>query len=211
MKHSTLLALFSILALATLSAEGGEAVRKADHNATIRRDGPTANPWFHTAQAPGRFESYAVATFRFRNRDFRTGGVSAIESAEVIYTEAPSDFTAGGPVEIFLTIDEAVSSGNFTHLRHNGIRTGIDDQQFSDQPSTQSLGRFDFQPGGDGTKHRYQLEIAGSVQSQLLNAIEAGSSFSLIVGAPGGGTAATFAGIEHFSHSDPIQLKIKIR
>jgi len=201
----------ALLTLSVVSAQGREAVSQADHNATIRRDGPTANPWFHTAQAPGRFESYAVASFRLQNRDFQSSGLTAIESVEITYLEAPSDFTASGPVEIFISIDETVSSGDFTRLRHNGIRSGINDEQFSDQPTNQSLGRFEFLPGGEGAKHRFQLQLTEEIRSLLLDAIEAGRSFSLIVGAPGGGTAATFAGLEHFSHPDPIQLKVTAR
>lgn len=189
-----------ILCLVALSGVlyASPVTQTAAANATIRSGGDTGSPWFHNAQVPGTFESYAVSSFSFTAADFGLGTVSGIQSAEIKYMQSEAPFTTDGPLEFFVSFDSTVGGGDYTGLSHNSAGAGIDDAQFSDAPSTQSLGTGTFTQTADGDVDAYTLNFSGTTETALVNAINADSPFSILMTAPSGSTAATYAGIENF-------------
>ena len=196
---------FLTLALATgfaVGASGQTVTKVAASNATIRSGGDTGTPWFHNAQVPGAgFESYAVSSFSFSAADFGLATLSGVSVVTISYMQSNAFFTSDGPIELFVSFDATVASGDYTGLTHSGTGAGLDDTQFSDSPSTQSLGTGTFTEVSDGHVDTYTLDFTGTMETNLVNAINSGSSFSLILGAPSGSTAATYAGIQSFDYA----------
>lgn len=166
-------------------------------NATIQSGGDSGQPWFHNAQVPGGFESYAVSSFSFTASDFGLGMVSGLQSAEISYMQSNAFFTSEGPLEFFVSFDPTVGGGDYSGLAHNGVGSGLDDTQFSDSPSAQSLGTGTFTETATGDVDSYVLSFSGGTETALVNAINAGTPFSILLSAPSGSTAATYAGIEN--------------
>lgn len=199
MKKMILLASAGVFGMALAASGQMTSTTMASSNATIEGvngdNGPTTQPFFHNAQVPGNFESFAISSYTFSAGDFGYGSVTGINSAEISYMQSNAFFTSDGPVEFFVSFDTTVGGGDYSGLSHNGTGAGIDDAQFSDMPSMQSLGTGTFTEVADGTVDTYTLDISG-VEADLISAINSGNPFSIILGAPSGGTAATYAGIE---------------
>jgi len=187
------------MALFAVSAAGQVAL----NNATIRSDGPTGSPWFHNAQVAGDFASYGISTF---DPDaMGEGAVPSFSTFEISYTQSNAGFTTSGPVEFFITFDQTVAGGDYSALTHDGSASGIDDSQFSDSPSQQSLGTGTFTEVESGTVDTYSLDIS-AVEAQLIEAFEQGTPFSIILAAPGSEGAVTYAGIQNNSYPNSIIL-----
>ena len=181
----------------TTSASAQKSVDKvAESNATIESSGDSGSPWFHNAQVPGDFESYAISSYTFTAADFGFTSVEGITSMEISFMQANAGFTNDGPVELFVSFDTTVGGGDYSGLEHNGTGAGLNDSEFSDSPSTQSLGTGTFTETSNGDVDTYTLTISGALETSMANAINNGKAFSIILGAPSGDTAATYAGLE---------------
>jgi hypothetical protein len=197
MKSKTILALAGTIGLA--AAAGAQVTQSltALSNGTIRNTGPTTSPWFHNAQAPGsEFESYGISSFQFTAANFGYSSVTGITSAQISYMQSNAGFTADGGLEFYVSFDSNVGAGNYGGLIHNSTGAGLDDGQFTDAPSMQSLGTGTFTETATGDVDTYMLSFAGALETALVDAINNGDGFSIIIGVPSGSTAATYAGIE---------------
>lgn len=179
----------------------------AASNATVRSDGPTTSPWFHNAQTPGDFESYGVSSFLVTPSDLGVEELDGIEALTISYTQSNAGFTTDGLVTLFITFDETVSGGDYSGLTHNGTVVAVDDTQFSDNPTTQVVGTGTFTETESGAVDTYELDIS-AVEETLLEAINAGTPFSLIIAATGNAGAVTYAGIENNSYPGSIVLTL---
>lgn len=188
--------LILLAALLINTAYTSPVTQVADANATVRNTGPTSSPWFHNAQVPGTFESYGISTFSFSAADFSLAAVTDIASVEVSYMQSNAGFTTDGPLDFFISFDPTVAGGDFSGLIHNSVGAGIDDAQFSDSPSLQSIGSGTFTEVSTGTVDTYTLTFSGTQKSNLIQAINNGNPFAILMGASSGSTAATYAGIE---------------
>lgn len=199
---------FLLLLMGTPVIAQTTVVQLADGNATIDNDGPNTSPWFHTAQGPGNFESYAISTFTFDPSDFGFSSVAGITGAQISYTQSNAFFTTNGPVEFFVSFDSSFTGASYAGLAHNGTGSGIDDTQFSDSPSVQSLGSGTFTQVENGHVDTYTLTVPSTLETAFLNAINNGNAFSIILSVPSGSTAATYAGIENNTYPDQVNLQI---
>jgi hypothetical protein len=191
--------LLPVLVLLLLhTAHASPVTRVASANATVRTSGPTTSPWFHNAQAVtgGGFESFAVSTYLYTAADFGLPAVTDLTSVQVSYMQSNAAFTNDGPLDFFVSFDPAVAGGDFSGLAHTGIGAGIDDTQFSDSPSLQSIGTGTFTTVATGHVDTYALSFGGATKTSLLNAINSGSPFAILMSAATGSAAATHAGLE---------------
>jgi len=172
----------------------------ARSNETIEGDGPSGSPWWHNAQPSGPFQEYAVDSFLFTPANFG-GAVTDIASVRISYMQSNAGFTADGPLAFFVSFDPTVGGGDYGGLAHSGSTHGIDDSQFSDTPSLQSLGTGNFVETADGDVDTYTLAFGEALASTLVSAINNSKPFSILMAAPSGGTAATYAGLESFDYS----------
>jgi hypothetical protein len=196
------------VALAGLTAFGQTEISvAATDNGTIQTEGVSGSPWFHNAQVAGNFESYGVSTFVIDAADFGFDTLTGIESIEISYTQANAGFTTDGPVELFLTLDSAVAGADYSALNHDSSASGIDDAQFSDSPSAQSIGTGTFTEVADGTVDTYTLDVSG-MEAELLAAINSGAGFGIILSANGSEGAVTYAGIQSRDYPNSIILNV---
>ncbi|MFP4358733.1 MAG: hypothetical protein ACLFSZ_09900, partial [Puniceicoccaceae bacterium] len=91
---------FALLAVSALALGGASpsvsaqetAAKVASSNETIegsdREDGPSGSPWFHNAQVPGRFESYAISSYSFTAEDFGFSLVEGISAMEISFMQS---------------------------------------------------------------------------------------------------------------------------
>lgn len=177
-------------------AASNESIEGAD-----RDNGPSGSPFFHNAQAPGNFESYAISSYTFTAADFGFATVTGITDVAVSYMQSNAGFSTTGGVEFFVSFDTTVGGGDYSGLSHNGLDSGIDDTQFSDAPTTQSLGTGTYTVTADGDVDTYALAFSGALETELIGAINAGNAFSIMLTAPSGSTAATYAGLESFDYA----------
>jgi len=178
----------------------------ATNNESIRASGPGGSPWFHNAQGPGDFAQYGISSFDLSGEAYG-GPVTAIEKVTISYTQANASFTTDGPIEFFISFDPAISAGDYSGLMHSGAGNGINDANFADDPTTQSLGTSTFTQVESGTVDTYTLDVT-AVKEQLMAAINDSAPFSLIIAADIAGTAVTYAGIENNSAPDSIILSV---
>lgn len=197
MKKTTLLFALSTFGLGSLaSAQLVNVAEIAASNATIESTGDTGSPFYHNAQVPGSFESYAVSSFSFTAADFGFASVTAISDVDISYMQSNAFFTSDGPLELFVSFDTTVGGGDYSGLAHNSTGAGIQDSEFSDAPSTKSLATATFTETATGDVDTYTLNFGGTLETELIGAINSGSAFSILLAAPSGSTAATYAGIE---------------
>lgn len=200
MNKTTLMIALSTFGLGSLaSAQLVTVAEIAASNATIESGGDSGSPWFHNAQVPGGFESYAISSFSFTAADFGFAAVTGISDVEISYMQNNAFFTSDGPVELFVSFDTTVGGGDYSGLAHNSTGAGINDSEFSDAPSTKSLGTATFTETATGDVDTYTLSFGGALETELIGAINSGSAFSILLTAPSGSTAATYAGIENNS------------
>ncbi len=196
----TFIALIASVGLGSIGNGQTTRSKVAASNETIegseRENGPSGSPWFHNAQAPGQFESYGISSYSFAASDFGFAAIDGISEMEISYMQANAGFTSDGPVEFFISFDTTVSGGDYSGLSHNGTAAGLDDSQFSDSPASQSLGTGTFTEADTGDVDTYTLTLSGSLESSLVDAINNGTPFSIILGVPDGDAAVTYAGIE---------------
>ncbi len=201
-----LICVFAVIAVGSLSAQ--TFIGTADSNATIRTGGPTTNPWFHTAQGPGSNASYAISSFSFTAGDFGFAEVTEVTAASISYTQSNAFFTTDGPVSLHVSFDTTIAAGNYASLAHSGSGAGVDDAQFSDSPSTQVIGTGTFTEVSNGTVDTYTLDFTGTLGSLLVDAINSGDPFSIILAVSEAGPAATYAGIENNTYPNQIDLSL---
>lgn len=186
-----------------------DSLRQTAHNnATVRDFGPTGTPWFHNAQGPGDFASYAISGFRFEAAPPDAPHFEVLPEVRIVYTQSNAFFTSSGPVRFFITFDPEIAEGAHAQLRHTGTGFGVDDAQFSDTPTAQPIGDFLYERRVSGQRDVYRLDIPPATAALLLAAINGGQPFAILLATDDGATAATYAGIENNNYPNEITLEI---
>ncbi|MEM0966138.1 MAG: hypothetical protein AAGJ81_08335 [Verrucomicrobiota bacterium] len=185
-----------LLFFAATALTGQTATKVATSNESIESGGPSGTPWFHNAQTLGTFQEYGISSFAFVPTDFGFPTVTGISAIKISYLKNGASFTKDGPVEFFITFDTKIASGNFSGLTHNGLAAGIEDTQFSDTPTLQTVGTGSFVESAGGLVDTYPLTLSPELETSLVSAINGGEPFAVILGAPSGNTSATYAGLE---------------
>ena len=151
------------------------------------------------------FGEYGVTTFNYTLADFG-GSLSDIANVRLSLTVNDRTFSDGNMVEFFYTPDTDVSGLSFD----DSVVNGIDPSQFTTAPV--SLGVFAIQemagrPGGE--VDNFQLNFDASATASLLNSINAGTDFQIIVAATLAEDDITYSGVGNtFDPGDPT-LKIR--
>lgn len=185
------------------------AAKFAAENETIESDGPSGTPWFHNAQGNNpdddeTFEEFAVSDYLFEASDFGVGAVTDITQMTVTYTQDNPSFTNAGAVEIWMA-DGTSAFGDLTYdgnTNPGGVSTAAGLSGLGSS-SLQVIGTGTFTPTNDGDADTYNITPAGDAKSALIDAINGGEEFRLVLAAGEAGTAATYAGIENFDHNGP--------
>ena len=148
---------------------------------------------------------YAISSFSFTAADFGLEEVVNVQSVAISYTQANAFFTTDGEITFHISFDPIVGAGDYSGLTHNGVAGGVDDSQFADVPSAQAVGTFPYVSGENGTVDTYVLNVA-ALESALVARLNSGAPFSIIMTAPSGETAATYAGLESNTYENATNL-----
>jgi cysteine-rich repeat protein len=179
----------------------GGAASKDGSSTTAVNDGGSFGANDYYAQGnDDSFEVYSVTTFNFSPADFG-GTVTGITSATLTLTVNDRTFSAGDSVEIFFTSDSDLSGLTF----NTGIANGIDGTQFSFAPV--SLGVFpitELSGRSGGETDTFALTFGGGALTELINTINAGADFQIILGVADVADALTYSGVGNtFDPGDP--------
>ena len=152
------------------------------------------------------FAEYGMTTWNFTAGDFGLA-VANIVSAELTLTVNDRSFSDGSIVEFFFTPDTAaVLGGGFASLSFDSNFTnGINGAQYVNAPV--SLGSFaitEMAGRAGGEIDVFNLNIGGGVATAMVNAINSGTNFQIIVAATVSSHDITYSGVGNtFDPGDP--------
>ncbi|MGB0717144.1 MAG: lamin tail domain-containing protein, partial [Phycisphaerae bacterium] len=145
------------------------------------------------------FGEYGVTTFNFDSSDFG-GAVSGIASASLTVTVNDRGFSDGNAVEFFFTTDTVGAGYTF----NDALVNGIDPAQYTFAPV--SLGVFNIPEmagRAGGETDTFALDLSG-VSADLINSINNGTDFQIIVAATVAAHDITYSGVGNtFDPGDP--------
>ena len=197
-----IIALASVPALAGLSAT---MTRSATQTETIEADGMSGSPWFHNAQGAGdAYSEFAVSDFSFSQADF-VFEVSNITDMSVTYTQANAWFAKAGATAVWLaaansTFDDLAFDSS-TYPGGVSTATGLSGLGSAD---LQIVGTGFFSPVGDGgQKDTIVFSLSDNAEAALIEAINNGTAFRLVLAAGDEATAATYAGVGNYDYDAP--------
>jgi PEP-CTERM motif len=170
--------------------------------------GTTLVDYFFNAEGSGNagFSSFAVADFSGLHLGISSLG--QLSQFQLQLTEDNAAFTAPGLIGVYLSTDTTTNIGLGSPLRFQSSATpqGLGSQL--NNAVNNLLGSFQF-PTTGGT-NQGQLDtidlspglshLSSSAQTALLNALDSGGTIRLVVAPENAPVAATYAGINDFTH-----------
>lgn len=200
------IALFAL----TVTAPASAAVTVAKDGLTttaVHVPGPTLNSSdYYGSGNDDAFAEYGVTTFNFTAADFG-GPVGGIVSARLTVTVNDRTFSDGNLVEVFFTQDTAADlGGGFASLSYDAaFINGINGAHYTNAPV--SLGVFaitEMAGRAGGEIDVFALLFAGAPGVALVNAINTGTDFQIIVAATNATHDLTYSGVGNtFDPGDP--------
>lgn len=195
------------LAFVTIAGvQAADVAMFATATETIETGGPSGSPWFHNAQ--GNDDGYAefgAADFTVTKADFGfANDVADITGMSVTYRQSNTFFTSDGDVAIWLADD----SPAFADLSYDdtanpgGVSTDAGLQGLGIAPLT-TIGSGSFVEESSGDADVFTLSLDATAEQALIDAINAGEGFRLVMAADELGTAATYAGVGNFDYDAP--------
>lgn len=166
----------------------------------VDTEGPRAGGDYYASGNDNAFGEFGITTFNFTQADF---GGQVMEIMEVALTLTVHDrsFADGGTVEFFFSPYSAADldsgGGDFSGLVYDrGYDNGMDMGQFTSHPV--SLGTFDVDPTNAdraGEQDTFILSFEGMALADLIEAINNGNDFQIIIAAATLDTDVTYAGV----------------
>lgn len=179
----------------------------------VDTEGPRAGGDYYGSGNDDAFGEYGITTFNYSQADFG-GPVMDLFEIELMLTVNGRSFGDGGLVEFFFTPDSGtdldVGGGDFSALVFDhDFDNGINPDQFLTAPV--SLGAFHVAPTTDdraGQQDVFTLTFEGSALMDLINSINNGTDFQIIIAAGNQTSDVTYSGVgNNFDPGDP-QLSI---
>lgn len=173
----------------------------------IRTTGGSDSADLYATGNDDAFQSYGSVTFNMAAADFGVGSVSDIDEVVLSLTYNDRTFTDGTQFELFFSSDDfdGVYSGLTYDDSGANDPNGINASQFA---SLTSLGvydlGFDVTVGANGgLSFDYTLDIS-AIEAELAGELNAGSDFTLVIGAVNNADDITFSGVANgFDPGDP--------
>jgi len=174
----------------------GSAAKDLFADARVLADGDDGSADHYASGNDDNFGSFAIASFDIAKSDFgaeETNTALSFLSATYTLTHNDRSFTDGDEVEIFITFQQF--NGDYSGLTYdNSLINGLDVSQFSSAPI--SLGSFPYTPEAGGSTDEFSLDLS-AVEAQLLDAINSGQEFSLIIAATDAADDVTYSGLDN--------------
>lgn len=193
MRRLSGLFVFSGLLLAISTNASADVVTRtldragAIHNAATGNFSPTTD--YYGSGNDDNFGEFGVATFTFTAAEFG-GSVTAINSLDYTLTHNDRTFSDGTSFELWFTTDDfdaTYSSLVYDETLFNGFDTSL----FT---NVSSLGSFSYSPQAGGTMESFSLNLTSDQQADLIDEINLGSEFSIIITAQSADADVTFTG-----------------
>lgn len=141
------------------------------------------------------FEEYGIAGFSFDATDFG-GPAGSLNSVTLSLTHNDRFFSDGDSVEFFFTPDTFASLASYSGLTYDSNTTnGIDASQYTTAPT--SVGVFAYTPQAGGTVDDFDLDFSGAAGNALMEAINAGADFQIIIAATSLTHDVTYSGLNN--------------
>ena len=159
---------------------------------TVHANGFEATGEFHASGNSGIiFNEYDLAAFNLSASDFG-GQIDDITSLTLTLRHDPKSFTSGTSVDFYYSADDFAGGYSGLTFDASGANDphGIIPGEFS---SLVSLGSYPFTNKIYGETTSYTLDLS-SIEASLINEINNGSDFQLIIAADSGSTI-TFQGV----------------
>lgn len=192
---NTKMQLTAALALALTGTYATAATMNAVEIGSIHVGGDTASNTdgteYYASGNDDAFSEYGVATFLFTDADFG-GTLTDLVSATFNLTINDRSFSDGTVLEVFFSADDFDS--DYTGLDYNAsLINGIDASDFT---SLTSLGTYNVADtsGNGGAVESIALNIA-AIEAELIDEINAGSEFQLIIGVTDASHDITYSGV----------------
>lgn len=163
--------------------------------------GRSVSDYYGQGNGNGSFAEYGVMSFAPTSGDFG-GTLTSIESVSYQLTHNDRTFSTAGNIEFFFTTDDFAN--DFSSLSYDGaVVNGLDATQYTYAPV--SLGTFAYTPQNGGVVDTFNLTFSASALTDLLNEINAGSEFQILITGAEAATSATYSGLGNtFDPGDPV-------
>lgn len=138
------------------------------------------------------FSEFGVATFTYSAADFGVESISDITQFDYTLTHNDRGFSDGTEFELFLTTDDFDTT--YTGLSYDvALINGLDISQFT---NISSLGTFPYSPADGGTLEPLTIGLTGTQEADLVNEINTGSEFSILIVATATDADITFTAFD---------------
>ncbi|HMO86923.1 MAG TPA: hypothetical protein PKC18_18605, partial [Lacipirellulaceae bacterium] len=210
MRRSKVCTWLAGLALVT-SAAAAQAVElsfEATDNATVQAAGPRPGgngKNFLNVQGSNNnnFASFGVADFNFGAGDPVGGTVLSLSNVTLELTQSNAAFSLAGPFSVYYTaaLEVDIQPTN-TALQYQSGFDG-EDSVHADLLPLVLLGSGDYQVLANGTVDVVNLALTSGLETELIGAINAGTTWRLVITPDAPTTAATYAGFSSNMFAGP--------
>lgn len=197
MKNLPTIILAGLLGTMSQAALAVSVAKDLSTQGAIHSGGDTGPGEFYGSGPDDGFEEYGIAGFSFDSADFG-GPVASINSVTLSLTHNDRFFSDGDAVEFFFTPDTYGSLGSYGNLSYDAIANGINGinpSQYTTAPT--SLGVFAYTPQAGGVVDDFSLDFSGANGTALIDAINAGSDFQIIIAATAIDHDITYSGLDN--------------
>ncbi len=184
----------------------GVSVNKTAFNSDgIHIDGPNGRSDYYGSGNDDSNGEYGIAAWNFSSTDFG-GAISSISSMDLTLTFNDRGFSDGTSFEIWLSFNEF--AGDYSSLYYDDlISNGLDTSIFTNTPEslgTTLLGFDSTDSANGGMQFNYNLGLTPLLETALVNRINNGQEFQLIITAVNSEDDITFSGVGNtYDPGDP--------
>ncbi len=211
----------------TIDASGTEGGISRDliRQGAIHVAGDTTGADFYASGNDDDFSEFGIANFQFTRDDFgMTDDIADIGSVQLTLHHNDRAFADGNEFEVFLVPDTAEELGYDEFVGYLGkeiageafptllydseLDNGLNPDQFVNAPI--SLGTQEYAPKNGGTPDTFDLELSDEAKTELLNSINAGDDFHLVIAITDPTSDATYSGLNNAFDPGNPQLTISL-
>lgn len=211
----------------TLDASGvaGTPTKDLIRQGAVHLDGDRTSRDFYASGNDDEHSEFGIANFQFSKEDFGVEeDITDIGSVQLTLHHNERNFSDGDSFELFFVSDTAEELGYdefvgylgrdipgepFPTLLFNADEVnGIVADKFSNAPI--SLGTQVYSPKNGGTPETFDLDLPDAAKTQLIESINAGEDFHLLIAATDTSFDVTFSGLDNAFDPGNPQLSISL-
>lgn len=211
----------------TIDASGTAGVTTRDliRQGAVHSAGDNTNGDFYGSGNDDNFSEYGIANFQFTKDDFGvTDDITQIGPVDLTLHHNERSFSDGDMFELFFVADTAEELGYDEFVGYLGkdipgeafptllfdteVENGLVAEQYVNAPI--SLGLQEYNPKNGGTPETFNLALPEEAEAQLIEAINAGDDFHLLIAVTDPTSDVTFSGLNNAFDPGNPQLSISL-